>query len=418
MKSYVRLVGLGKTKSVKFKPDLSMKKFVTVLFSLALLGYCGQASFGQQASHVVRVSKAGITTAAVGAPASESNSVVFEQANKGTWPLLAFEQLSYFADTTGGNWFFYPADFDSTGPIKVRYPDGSIRDTNVTLFYKGVGERFTTNLKTAYLDSVQMTFLPINMGPNDHMYFFVRPVNSFQPTDGSQPFPVVDFFNQNSPVPITKQVIYSGALTMNALNTISVKFNHLSLSAKNHNFAIVAQPMGPGIATDTIFYQLDAALSDYQPTWAIDSDQSRSYIMRYDSAAQIAGNGPLGDLQQVQGGTLTGQAYFGNLIMNAYLSGVAAGVDQAGHPINSIDQNFPNPVSGKSSIAYSLGSTGPVSIRVYNELGNLVSTLVENEQSSGDHAATFNAANLPNGTYYYKIQAGSYSDTKMMIVSH
>ncbi|MGE5458514.1 MAG: T9SS type A sorting domain-containing protein [Methanococcaceae archaeon] len=80
-------------------------------------------------------------------------------------------------------------------------------------------------------------------------------------------------------------------------------------------------------------------------------------------------------------------------------------------------QNYPNPFNPSTTINYTLEKPGMVTLRVYDVLGRLVSTLVNQSQSAGSHSVNFNASNLSSGIYFYKIDAGSFqSIRKMMLI--
>jgi hypothetical protein len=79
-------------------------------------------------------------------------------------------------------------------------------------------------------------------------------------------------------------------------------------------------------------------------------------------------------------------------------------------------QNYPNPFNPKTNIKYSIVDKGFVSLKVYDVLGNEVSTLVNEEKLTGKHEVDFNANGLTSGVYYYKIQAGNYFETKKMVL--
>ena len=57
-----------------------------------------------------------------------------------------------------------------------------------------------------------------------------------------------------------------------------------------------------------------------------------------------------------------------------------------------------------------------VSIKIYDILGNKINTLVNQEKPVGTYELTLNASNLPSGVYFYRIQAGSFVETKKMIL--
>lgn len=95
----------------------------------------------------------------------------------------------------------------------------------------------------------------------------------------------------------------------------------------------------------------------------------------------------------------------------------ATAVEQEGSGVPAtytLDQNFPNPFNPSTTIRFSIPASGNVTLKVYNLLGMEVATLVNGELSAGTHRVTFDAANLPSGVYFYRIDAGSFSDVRKM----
>jgi len=82
----------------------------------------------------------------------------------------------------------------------------------------------------------------------------------------------------------------------------------------------------------------------------------------------------------------------------------------------TLAQNYPNPFSATTLIAYNLQEPEVVSLTIYNALGEQVASLVNAEQGTGAHSVDFNGANLHNGVYYYRLTAGMNSQTGMMNV--
>jgi len=82
----------------------------------------------------------------------------------------------------------------------------------------------------------------------------------------------------------------------------------------------------------------------------------------------------------------------------------------------NLSQNYPNPFNPSTTISYSLAQSGFVQLKVYDILGEEVSTLVNKVQSSGNYNVEFNANELPSGIYFYRLQSGSFSETKKLVL--
>jgi hypothetical protein len=82
----------------------------------------------------------------------------------------------------------------------------------------------------------------------------------------------------------------------------------------------------------------------------------------------------------------------------------------------SLSNNYPNPFNPSTKITYTLPERGNVSLKVYDLLGGEVAQLVNGEIEAGSYDISFNAVNLPSGIYFYKLQAGSFIETKKMIL--
>jgi photosystem II stability/assembly factor-like uncharacterized protein len=82
----------------------------------------------------------------------------------------------------------------------------------------------------------------------------------------------------------------------------------------------------------------------------------------------------------------------------------------------SLSQNYPNPFNPATIIRYSIPHSSQVQITVYDILGNEIEILVNEEKQSGTYELTWNAANLPSGVYFYQLKAGTYLQTRKMIL--
>ncbi len=82
----------------------------------------------------------------------------------------------------------------------------------------------------------------------------------------------------------------------------------------------------------------------------------------------------------------------------------------------SLRQNYPNPFNPSTNIEFALPEQAVVSLKVYNLLGREISTLVSGKLNAGIHKIEFNASGLSTGLYFYRIQAGSFMQTKKMML--
>lgn len=82
----------------------------------------------------------------------------------------------------------------------------------------------------------------------------------------------------------------------------------------------------------------------------------------------------------------------------------------------SLTQNYPNPFNPSTSIRFSVPNSGMVSLKVFDVLGREVRTLLNEEKHAGTYTVSFDMKNLSSGIYFYRIQSGSFVDTKKMIL--
>lgn len=81
-----------------------------------------------------------------------------------------------------------------------------------------------------------------------------------------------------------------------------------------------------------------------------------------------------------------------------------------------LEQNYPNPFNPATIIKYGVPERCNVSVKIYDILGSEVLTLVNKEMDAGWYETNFNAAGFSSGIYIYRMQAGSYQNTKKMIL--
>jgi hypothetical protein len=81
-----------------------------------------------------------------------------------------------------------------------------------------------------------------------------------------------------------------------------------------------------------------------------------------------------------------------------------------------LEPNFPNPFNPSTTISYDLPKSSSVSLKIFNTLGQLVATLVDERKELGYYAVQWNASNVPSGIYFYRLQAGEFLETKKMVL--
>lgn len=82
----------------------------------------------------------------------------------------------------------------------------------------------------------------------------------------------------------------------------------------------------------------------------------------------------------------------------------------------NLQQNYPNPFNPNTKIKYSISEQSYVTLKVYNFIGEEVANLFEGLKHAGNYTVTFNGNKLTSGVYFYRLQSGSFVQTKKMIL--
>jgi hypothetical protein len=136
--------------------------------------------------------------------------------------------------------------------------------------------------------------------------------------------------------------------------------------------------------------------------------------------------------------TLAGASWLGPADMNGDGRVTFAGVgaedgivvlyttDPTGIPANPRDaeipgsaelhQNYPNPFNPSTTIKYKLPTSSLARLSVYDILGREVSVLVNERRDAGTHDVKFDAGRLSSGVYFYRLQAGDFTQTKRLLL--
>jgi hypothetical protein len=87
------------------------------------------------------------------------------------------------------------------------------------------------------------------------------------------------------------------------------------------------------------------------------------------------------------------------------------------HPLQfQLNQNYPNPFNPETNISYSISSSSFVTLKVYDSMGREVATLVKDQKQPGKYHTKFNGNNLSSGVYLCQLKAGSFTETKKLVM--
>jgi xylan 1,4-beta-xylosidase len=81
-----------------------------------------------------------------------------------------------------------------------------------------------------------------------------------------------------------------------------------------------------------------------------------------------------------------------------------------------MEQNFPNPFNGSTTISFSLPSKSEVSLKIFDISGREVASLVDGKRASGEHRVNWIASSVSSGIYLYRMRAGDFSETKKLVL--
>ena len=81
-----------------------------------------------------------------------------------------------------------------------------------------------------------------------------------------------------------------------------------------------------------------------------------------------------------------------------------------------LGQNYPNPFNPTTHIRFNIPETANTKLTVFNIMGEAVANLVDGVVSAGGHTVSWNAANMPTGVYFYRLESGNFTQTKKLLL--
>ena len=120
----------------------------------------------------------------------------------------------------------------------------------------------------------------------------------------------------------------------------------------------------------------------------------------------------------VQGRDVDGFVAVGTHGKGVYSASLVTGIEDETTGPNTyvLSQNYPNPFNPSTTINFTLPQSNKVKLTLFDAVGREVKEIASKEFSAGVHSVKFNAVNLSSGVYFYKIEAGSFVQSKKMIL--
>lgn len=237
---------------------------------------------------------------------------------------------------------------------------------------------------------------------------------------------IVRYSNGFFPLPVNglgEMMTFNGAKQMVKINPRDgIPVWTQPLDASYVMGADIIGPTGPGVISDNAvacgtlgdnFYILNGNTGAIKFTYSFGSgstDYACEKVGRLNSINRFeTGNG-----NEVVAGSRDGRikCFSGGTYMEVGISNISNEVPGK----YSLEQNYPNPFNPQTKIKFALPKEGLVKISIFDISGKEIAQLVNEKLSVGTYEADFNGASFASGTYFYKIEAGNFVETKKMIL--
>ncbi|MGA2784852.1 MAG: LamG-like jellyroll fold domain-containing protein [Candidatus Bathyarchaeia archaeon] len=192
--------------------------------------------------------------------------------------------------------------------------------------------------------------------------------------------------------------IQLASFTAGVVNSDKVKLEWSTVSETNtYGFYVERRPQTSGTfaTVSSLIPGAGTSLKEHSYSWIDSTVTAGSYLYR---------------VRQVG---LTGSVSYSQSINVDVVLGVN---DQLAPQKFQLLQSYPNPFNPSTTISYQLPKQSYVNLKVFDVLGREVATLVKGEQTAGYKSVTWNAANVPSGIYFYRLQAGSFIETRKLLL--
>lgn len=184
---------------------------------------------------------------------------------------------------------------------------------------------------------------------------------------------------------------------------------------------------GPGLdengSDSTLWVSVDNAVNSTDNSknnlTVLDFSTKKYWTLSMPDIGEGLGNGPRGVSFSATGDSLYIPVWSNNVMYRFVADGLVS-VERASVVIPrrfELKQNYPNPFNPTTNIAFRVPELGPVTLKVYNTLGQEVATILDNHVvTAGLHEVPFDGSSLASGVYYYKLQNNGFEATQKMTI--
>lgn len=139
----------------------------------------------------------------------------------------------------------------------------------------------------------------------------------------------------------------------------------------------------------------------------------------YMSFRYITNNGIILHIETTNDQPIEGQVRLDGTVLqfrNSQATVVSVSKDDNSPTEFSLSHNYPNPFNPATTISFSLATKSLVSLRIFDILGREVAVLISDILPAGTHSSQWNAERVSSGVYFYRLQAGTFSETKKLLL--
>tara|TARA_R100000388_G_C7245246_1_gene164738 strand:- start:7062 stop:9383 length:2322 start_codon:yes stop_codon:yes gene_type:complete len=317
---------------------------------------------------------------------------------------MAIERFGFIGGKVGGDWTLTPGDF--TGNTSISGTAGA----DTAALRSGFDVPFTTTSDEALVIEAEVTFEGGGFGEDGSFKFGVFSASDPGSVDsteangytwnGSEAGHSGYLFTPGSGVDAIVDGVWYDASGSGAYS-VEEHEDTGTPAAGTYDLAISLQSTSAGMDIRYSLTSEDGYVFEYATVDADGSFESFEAINFAISNSTTTGMS-IADLEISSGAAIT--------VSNEV-------VDNSQLPKSfSLGQNYPNPFNPTTNINFDLPQAADVQLTVFNMLGQRVMTLVDNRMEAGAHKVTFDARNLASGMYMYRIEAGSFINTKKMML--